>query len=135
MTTPKLADNAVTSAKIADFSIENQDLKPGIITTDKIADNGVSSQDIETGAVTRRALALTVRTKQVNIAAGATGNVTAVCNAGESAIGGGGGWSGVPNNTSLASSQFAGGGWYVEGKNSTGGVVTLSAQVTCIAAG
>ena len=135
VTTPKIADNAVTSAKIADFEVGNQDLKAGIVTTDKIADRGVSAQDIETGAVTYRALAITVRTNSTNVANGATGNSLAVCAAGETAISGGGGFSGVPNGTTLASSSFAGGGWYVEGKNTSGSVQTLASRVVCITNG
>ena len=47
MTTAKLADNAVTSAKIAD----------GSVTTAKLADNAVTSAKIQDGSITGTDLA------------------------------------------------------------------------------
>jgi hypothetical protein len=132
VTTPKLADNAVTSPKLADFGVANQDLAPNAITTDKIADEQIASQDIAADAVGASELRITVRTAQVNIANNATGTLTKPCNAGEQVISGGGGFPGVPNGTVLSTSEAAGGGWHVEGKNSSGGVQTLIVQAFCL---
>jgi hypothetical protein len=132
VTTAKLADSAVDSSKIADFTVADQDLAANSVFTDKIADETISSQDIAQDAVGSSELALTVRTAQVNIANGDTGTLTKACNAGEQVMGGGGGWPGVPNGTTLATSEAAGGGWTVEGKNTSGSTQTLIVQAFCL---
>jgi hypothetical protein len=132
VTTEKLADSAVTSAKIADFTVANQDLGLNAVTTDKIADEQIASQDIAADAVGSSELNLNVRSAQVNIANGATGTLTKPCNAGEQVISGGGGFPGVPNGTTLSTSEAAGGGWTVEGKNNSGSVQTLVVQAFCL---
>ena len=132
VTTPKLADSAVDSAKIADFTVGNQDLAGNSVFTDKIADETIGPQDIGEGAVGASELALRVRTALVNVANGDTGAVTRVCAAGEQVISGGGGFPGVPNGTTLSTSEAAGGGWRVEGKNTSGSTQTLIVQAFCI---
>jgi hypothetical protein len=132
VTTPKLADSAVDSAKIADFTVANQDLAGNSVFTDKIADNTIGAQDIAEDAVGNSELALTVRTTQINIANGDTGTLVRICGAGEQVISGGGGFPGVPNGTTLSSSEAAGGGWSVEGKNASGSTQTLVAQAFCL---
>ena len=122
-----LALNSVTSPKIADFEVANEDLKAGAVSTDKIAENDVQSQDIAADAVGNSELAVTVRTNSVNVAAGATGSVTAVCQPGETPLGGGAGFGGA-----LSSSQPGNGGWFVAGKNTTASVSTLSVFAYCI---
>jgi hypothetical protein len=132
VTTPKLADNAVDSAKIADLTVANADLAPNAVTTDKIEDNQIASQDIAEDAVGASELRLTVRTAQVNVANNATGTLARACEPGEQVISGGGGFPGVPNGTTLATSEAAGGGWHVEGKNASGSVQTLIVQAFCL---
>jgi hypothetical protein len=127
-----LRDGSVTSAKIADFDVANEDLRPGLVTTDKIATDDVQSQDVAADAIGNSELALTVRTASVNVANNATGSLTRPCAAGETVIAGGGGFPGVPNGTTLATSQAAGGGWHVEGKNASGSVQTLIVQAFCL---
>ena len=68
----------------------------------------------------------------MNIANNATGTLTKACEAGEQVISGGGGFPGVPNGTTLGTSEAAGGGWHVEGKNSSGSVQTLIVQAFCL---
>jgi hypothetical protein len=133
VTTPKLADSAVDSTKIADFTVADQDLAGNSVFTDKIADETIGNQDIGEDAVGSSELALTVRTAQVNIANGDTGSLTKPCNPGEQVISGGGGFPGVPNGTTLATSEAAGGGWTVEGKNNSGSTQTLIVQAFCLA--
>jgi hypothetical protein len=69
----------------------------------------------------------------VNIANGDTGTLNKPCNPGEQVISGGGGFPGVPNGTTLATSEAAGGGWTVEGKNASGSTQTLIVQAFCLA--
>ena len=127
-----LHESAVTTDKIANFEVTNQDLEQNGVTTDKIADDDVRSQDIAANAVGNDELALTVRSASVNVANNATGSLTKACEAGETPIGGGGGFPGVPNGTTLGTSEAAGGGWHVEGKNTTGSVQTLIVQAYCL---
>ena len=132
VTTPKLADSAVDSAKIADFTVGDQDLAGNSVYTDKIGPETIASQDIAEDAVGGSELAITVRTTQINVANGDTGSLTRICGAGEQVISGGGGFPGVPNGTTLSTSQAAGGGWHVEGKNNSGSTQTLIVQAFCL---
>jgi hypothetical protein len=52
ISTTKLADNAVTSIKIADGTIANGDLADGSVNSVKISDGGVATADIADGAIT-----------------------------------------------------------------------------------
>ena len=51
VTTSKLADNTVTSQKIADGSITANKLSTDAVTTSKLADNAITSQKIADGAI------------------------------------------------------------------------------------
>ncbi|MFM2090356.1 MAG: hypothetical protein RLZZ127_845 [Planctomycetota bacterium] len=56
-TTAKIADRAVTSAKIADATIVAADLANGAVTSAKIADGAVTTADLANGSITTAKLA------------------------------------------------------------------------------
>ncbi|MEX0881311.1 MAG: hypothetical protein WDZ34_00255 [Candidatus Saccharimonadales bacterium] len=56
VTTGWLADNAVTSAKIAEYTIEGRDLQTGAVGTRAISDFSIGGHDLGTGAVGTRAI-------------------------------------------------------------------------------
>jgi len=63
VTTPKLAPDAVTSAKILTAAVETSKIAPGAVTTDKITTAAVTAEKIADGAVT---------TSKINSSADAT---------------------------------------------------------------
>jgi hypothetical protein len=66
-------------------------------------------------------------------AGGGTNTGTAVCNAGEISIGGGGTMQGIPNVTSINNSHRSGtNGWTVTGWNDSGSSVNLLPVVECL---
>jgi hypothetical protein len=139
----QIAPGAVASKHIRDGRVKTVDLASGSVTEDKILFDAVSEGHVQADAIGSSELMadsvgldelkLAVHTNQVNVAANATANVTAPCSGGEIPIAGGGGFAGVPAGT-LATTERANGGWYVEGKNTSGGVATLIVQAVCVGA-
>jgi hypothetical protein len=108
VTGKKLAKNAVKSSKTKDGGLKGKDLKDETIseskigemavTTPKLSDGAVTTPKIGDGAVTKEKLGpgaleptVVARTFITNAISG-TGEAEANCNAGETLIGGGGGW-------------------------------------------
>ena len=99
VTTAKLADGSVNAAKIADGTVGTAELADGAVTAPKIANNAVTTAKIADGAVTIPKLAnasadptpntLVVRTLQGAVRDGATGHGATVLR-----VGGIYGWSG-----------------------------------------
>ncbi len=71
VTNAKLANNAVTSAKISDGTIASADISSGAVTTEKILDGTIASGDISTGAVTAtQILDATITSTDISTSAG-----------------------------------------------------------------
>lgn len=76
ITTADIADGAVTSTKIADGSVSTLDIADGAVNSSKIADGGVSSADIADDAVTSGKIANSAVTlPKLSTAGAASGNV------------------------------------------------------------
>lgn len=127
-----IAADAVDGLKVANGTITSSDLSSSSVGADELVPDSVTKIAIGPDSVGDSELALTVRTNQVNVPNNTTDNITAECLASEVALAGGGGFAGVPNGTSLATTKAANGGWYVEGRNSSGSVATLGVQAFCL---
>ncbi len=88
VTGKKLAKNAVKSNKTKDGGLKGKDLKDGAVTTPKIGDGAVTKEKLGPGALEPTVVARTFITNAIS----GTGEAEASCDAGETLIGGGGGW-------------------------------------------
>lgn len=119
--TSDIKNGAVTNPKLAPSSVGFQKMRFGAIHNENIADSAVGTSKLNVRFVSASTL----------VANGAEGVITAICPAGTSPITGGGGF-GPIFSTALQTSQVAGGGWLVTGRNESGVPRLLTAQATCI---
>jgi hypothetical protein len=148
--TRQLKDNAVTSAKVKNRSLQSRDFKAGQLPRGRRGETGPRGPAGATGATGARgpqgpqgaagrngATNVTVRNSvAVTIATMTTQSATAECAAGERAVGGGGVTG--SDNATLTDSHPIGtatspSGWQVTYRNLTTNADTISATVVCAA--
>lgn len=141
VTSSKLADAAVTSGKLADNAVTNSKLSANAVTTGKITDSAVTNSKLAANAVTTgkiadgevRATDLgTIVTAQKTVQITAGADATVdVACPAGSVMLSGGGYW-TTNVNSLRTTVKQGNGWRVEGKNNDGVGEPLTAEAYCL---
>jgi hypothetical protein len=130
--TAKIANNAVTSDKIADNAVTTTKIATNAVTTAKIADNAVTSTKISTSAVRAREVGATTQVVGTNVAVASNGSATATvaCPAGSQVLSGGGGSS--SSLVFMVESFQQGNGWLVFSRNTDAAAHTIFATAVCL---
>lgn len=104
-----IRDGAITVGKLKNGAVTGGKLSDGAVTSGKVRDGSLRAKDLAPGVLPAEA---TTTLRQVSgdaVAPGAVGAVSAACEKGERATGGGGGFAGPPTtNDKLVDSQPVG---------------------------
>jgi hypothetical protein len=127
-----IASNSLTAADLATDSVAAGEISANAVGTSEIAAGGVGASEIGFSAVGNGELAAIVqRDANVVVAAGADGNATANCLAGEQVISGG--FIGGTSAINVRYARMSGNGWRAWGHNDGGTPVTLYVHAYCLA--
>lgn len=153
----KLQLNAVGAEQIADGAVARSELRRNAVSAEAIADGAVRAEAIRTGAVGTAEVAngsirgedlapgvglprFTVRNVRATVSPGPAVRVTATCESGESATGGG--YAGIPvgnarvliNRPQPSSQASRPTGWTVTIRNATNGPLNVQVYAVCASA-
>ena len=133
---PGASASKITKAKVK--KIANKQINKRLpIDAGELADNAVTTAKIANDAVTAPKLAaINTRSVTINVAAGAYGEATADCQAGERVISGGAQWDNAAAGEFtplLESHRTASNGWYVRVQNGFGSPRNLTVEAYCLA--